>query len=155
MLCSFVVLPSICLLSQTWVSSSNSLHSANRSSPGRTIVKARASGMASLRGPCWRRSITATLASWSPLPELAAKYGGTGRAETTTPRRQGQGARFGSRGEAVALGRHEHPGPENGQSKIELSELVAYVQAKVETMSIVGRDCSLTPSLSVGLLRAG
>jgi hypothetical protein len=39
----------------------------------------------------------------SAVPKLAAKYGGTGRAETATPTREGQAARFGSRGEDFAI----------------------------------------------------
>lgn len=37
------------------------------------------------------------------LPKIAARYGGTGRAQTVTPRRVGQAARFGSRGEDFSL----------------------------------------------------
>jgi len=39
----------------------------------------------------------------SEVPKLAAKYGGTARAETATPRREGQAPRFGSRGEDFAI----------------------------------------------------
>jgi hypothetical protein len=67
----------------------------------RTILDALKSGDTNNNGKIELSELVAYVQA--EVPKLAAKFGGTARAETATTKRQGQSARFGSRGEDFVL----------------------------------------------------